>query len=232
MKTNWPKNIGTAVRRVLADVPWFGPTVSAVLIASLINVLTSSLFEASAGIAWGFIGALVVLALGFMYFYNMSYNRWIRNLGPIADINPPAKYKGLVALFSRKETVCESIRFHSPILQHCWLIVTPEMQAIAGDVMAEFPHLRFSLLSISNLYDTQACYEIVRHIYLQGAGDVGLDAREIIADITGGTKPMTMGMIVAALEGGFAIEHVPTTYDSAGTPLRPLPPIEIRVQKS
>jgi hypothetical protein len=41
---------------------------------------------------------------------------------------------------------------------------------------------------------------------------------------------MTMGMIVACLEGDYPIEHVPTAFDAAGQPTGPLPPIQIRVQ--
>jgi hypothetical protein len=233
MKTDWYRSITNPVQRVVADVPWFGPTVSAVLLASLINVLTSTLFEwGGTLLAWVFILLLVVLAAGFIYSYNHSYNRWIRNLGPIADIDPPPQYPGLIALVSRRETTRAAIQYHLPALKHCWLIVTPEMQAIVGSLIEEFPGLRVSILSISNLYNAQACYEIIRHIYQQGAQDVGLAPGQVIADITGGTKPMTMGMIVACLEGSYPIEHVPTQFDSTGSPLKPLPPIQIQVRKS
>lgn len=232
MNQKWHRWFTVPIQRASADNPWFGPTMSAVLLASLINVLTSSLFEAGAWLAWSFVAVLAAAAIVFVLYYNRRYNRWIRNLGPIADIDPPPQYPGLIVLYSRKETALAALEHHSPALKHCWLIVTPEMQASAGETIAQFPAVRFSALSISNLYNAQACYEIVRHIYQQGVGNMGLRPEQVIADITGGTKPMTMGMIVACLEGGFAIEHVPTKYDSNGNPQGPLPPIEIRVQKN
>ena len=70
----------------------------------------------------------------------------------------------------------------------------------------------------------------MRGIYRQEATRLGLAPDDVIADITGGTKPMTMGMIVACLEGGHPIEHVPTAFNAAGQPTGPLPPIQIVVQ--
>ncbi|MEW6716435.1 MAG: hypothetical protein AB1345_02870 [Chloroflexota bacterium] len=221
------------LQRTLADVSWFGPTLSAVLLAALINVLTDTLNTLGGPLlGWFFIFLLIIATTGFVIAYNQKYHQWRRNIGPIADIESPRKFEGLIAIFSRKDTLLEAIEHHLPELKHCWLIVTPEMQAAAGATTANILDVRFSILPITNLYNTQACYEIVRHIYNIGTRDLDIEPENVIADITGGTKPMTMGMIVACLEGGFPIEHIPTKYDSTGKPLGPLPPIEIRVQQS
>jgi hypothetical protein len=227
------EKVQTPFQRTLADVPWFGPTLSAVLVATLINVLTDTLSTwGGPSFGWAFIVVLVILTFLVVYLYNRRYAYWRRNLGPIAEIAPPHKHEGLIFLFTQKETAREAIRHHLPVLKHVWLIVTPEKQAEAGEIVIDFPELSFSILPISNLYDTQSCYNVVRHIYERGTQDVKISPKNTIADITGGTKPMTMGMIVACIEGGFPIEHVPTKYDPANKPLGPLPPIEIRLQKS
>lgn len=72
----------------------------------------------------------------------------------------------------------------------------------------------------------------MENIYEQEGPRLGLRAEEIISDITGGTRPMAMGMIVACLDGGYAIEHVPTEYTATGKPKGPLPPIEISVHSN
>lgn len=219
-------------QRTLSDVPWFGPTISAVLVATLINVLTDTLSTFGGPLfGWIFIAALLVLTLIFVISYNRRVANWMRSLGPIADIASPRQHEGLIVLFSRRETFKAAVEYHQPVLKHCWLIVTPEMQAEAGVIISEFPEISFSILPISNLYDTQACYNIVRHVYQTGTTDVDILPKNTIADITGGTKPMTMGMIVACIEGSFPIEHVPTNYDSARQVARALPPIEIRLEK-
>ena len=225
--------IKTPFQRTLADVYWFGPTLSAVLVAAVINVLTDSLSTwGGPAYGWVFVVFLAVLTILFVYSYNRRYSYWRRNLGPIADIASPRKHEGLIFLFTQKETAREAIRHHLPVLKHVWLIVTPQKQAEAGEIVIDFPEVSFSILPISNLYDTQSCYNVVRHIYEQGTQDVGISPKNTIADITGGTKPMTMGMIVACIEGGLPIEHVPTRFDSSNKPQGALPPIEIRLKQS
>jgi len=50
-----------------------------------------------------------------------------------------------------------------------------------------------------------------------------------VADITGGTKPMTVGLLLACLKSDVAIQHVPATYDATGKPVGSLPPIVIKL---
>ena len=71
----------------------------------------------------------------------------------------------------------------------------------------------------------------VLDIYQREASRQGISSKQVIADITGGTKPMTMGMIIACLQGDYSIQHVPTAHNATGQPTGPLPPIQIRVQR-
>jgi hypothetical protein len=204
-----------------------------VLVALLVNVLAAAL------IAWGgvWLGwlAIVVLALAvvaFVYAYHVSESqRRERGLGEIADLPNPQKHRGLIFLFSREETLREAIQYHQPVLHYCWLLVTPEMEPQAKATMEHFPDIHFEPLPISNRYDTRGCYQTVQHVYKHDAPRLGLAPQDIIADITGGTKPMTMGMILACLDGNYHIEHVPTAFDATGQSTGPLPPIQIAVQR-
>jgi hypothetical protein len=228
----WTKYVRIPFLRALSEVPWFGPVVSAVLLAMLVNLFTDALMAwGGLWLGWAVMGLLVLITVAFVYAYHVSESgRRDRGLGPV-DLPNPDKHRGLIFLFSREDTLREAIQYHQPALEHCWLLVTPEMQSQAQAAMGHFPDVRFAIHPIPDRYNTQACYQDVRHIYDQDAPRLGIVPQEIIADITGGTKPMTMGMIVASLEGGFAIEHIPTAYDAAGRPTGPLPPIEIRVQR-
>ena len=42
---------------------------------------------------------------------------------------------------------------------------------------------------------------------------------QVIADITGGTKPLTAGMVLAALTVGGALEYVESERDAEGRPI-------------
>jgi hypothetical protein len=232
MRTIWSRYVGEPFRRALTEVPWFGPVISAVLVALLVNILAAALTTwGGLGLAFAAIGMLALITVAFVYAYHMSeVRRRGRGLGPIAW-RCPQKHRGLVFLFSREETLREAIQHHQPVLEHCWLLVTPEMQEVANQAMSHFTDLRFTIHALSDRYDSQACYQTVCDIYQREAPRLGIPPEQVIADITGGTKPMTMGMIVACLEEDYPIEHVPTAFDATGRPTGPLPPIQITVQR-
>jgi len=233
MKTFWGKYMQEPFLRALTEVPWFGPVVSAVLVALLVNILTEALTAwGGLWLGWGAVAILVLTTVAFVYAYTVSESRRRgRGLGPLAAFPHPERHRGLIFLFSREDTLREAIQYHQPTLEHCWLLVTPEMRDRATSVMSHFPNLSFTLHPLGDRYDSQACYQTVLDIYRRGASRQGIPPKQVIADITGGTKPMTMGMIVACLEGDYPIEHVPTAFDAAGQPTGPLPPIQIRVQR-
>jgi hypothetical protein len=233
MKTLWSKYVWEPFLRTLTEVPWFGPVVSAVLVAMLINIFTEALITwGGLGLSWGAFAILALATVAFVYAYTVSEaRRRGRGLGPIAPLPNPPRQRGLIFLFSREETLREAIQYHQPVLGHCWLLVTPEVRERATSVMSHFSDLSFTIHPLDDRYDSQACYQTVRDIYQQETRRLGVSPEQVIADITGGTKPMTMGMIVACLEGDYPIEHVPTAFDAAGHPTGPLPPIQITVQR-
>ncbi len=160
-----------------------------------------------------------------------EHRRRSQGLGPI-DLPHPEKHVGLIFLFSREDTLREALTYHAPVLTHTWLLVTPELQLKAAEAVQHYPTVTFAIRPLPNLFDTQACYRAVLEIYQNDVLNQRIDAKKVISDITGGTKPMTMGMILACVQGGYPIEHVPTRYDSDGKPIGPLPPIQISLQGS
>ena len=233
MRAIWFKYVREPFLRALAQVPWFGPVVSAVLVALLVNILTEAL-TAWGGLllAWIAVAALALVTVAFVYAYAAGESRRrARDFGPLTDFAQPDKRRGLIFLFSREDTLREAIAYHSPTLEHCWLLVTPEMQDQAGQAVGHFSGVSFTLHALGSRYDSQGCYQAVRDIYRHEAPRLGLAPSEVIADITGGTKPMTLGLIVACLEGAYPVQHVPTAFNAAGGPTGPLPPIQIMVQR-
>ena len=47
----------------------------------------------------------------------------------------------------------------------------------------------------------------------------GLEPGQVIADITGGTKPLTAGMLLAAITTNSALEYVESERDDQGRPI-------------
>jgi hypothetical protein len=64
--------------------------------------------------------------------------------------------------------------------------------------------------------DAQSTYRAVREIFEREVAEVGLTADDVIADITSGTKPLTAGMVLAALTCGGALEYVQSQRDAGG----------------
>ena len=234
MKQSWIKKISGPFRETLIEVPWFGPVVSAVLIAMVVELVLEALFT------WGGlvleavgVGVLTLSTVAFVFFYHRTRQRMVATIGDIADLPNPHQYRGLVFLFSNERTLRKAVEYHLP--EYCWLIVTPKMQQPASQAIttinANHPKVQFDTVPIPNLYDTQACYQVVRNIYQHETVRLEFEPQEIISDITGGTKPMTMGMILACLEGDYAIEHIPTKFKVTGEPLGPLAPIQISVRR-
>ncbi len=154
----------------------------------------------------------------------------LETVTPPSNLPHPDKHRGLIFLFSREETLRAAIQCHQPVLEHCWLLVTPQMQERAAQFASAFTGLDVTLCAIGDHYDANACYRTVRDVYRRKALRVGIPPEQVIADITGGTKPMTMGVVVACMEGGYPIEHVPTAFDAAGQASGPLPPIQIVIR--
>jgi hypothetical protein len=232
MNKVWAKYARDPFLRALGEVPWFGPVISAVLVALLINILTEALTAwGGLWLGWGAVAGLALAAIVFVNLYSArEEKRRGEGLGSPIDLPNPGKKRGLIFLFSREDTLREAIEYHRPLLEDCWLLVTPEMQERAGEALGHFEGVAFHLQPLADRYDSGSCYETVRQIYRQEVGRLGMSPAEVIADITGGTKPMTMGAIVACLEGGYPVEHVPTRFDATGKPTGPLPPIEIVMQ--
>jgi hypothetical protein len=220
--------------RALQDIPWLGPVISTVLVAMTLSLLYDWLKEIGGLLtATAVIIVLAGITLLVVYIYTIVTRRRRREMAArIIDKPNPPQFKGLIIMVSKLETAREAIEHHKETLQCCWLIATPEMKQRAKELEAEYedviPHV--IIRPIANMYDTGGCYQLIRDIYHQEAPRLELEPSEVIADITGGTKPMTMGMILACLEGEFPVEHVPTEYDSVtGKPKGPLPPIQITV---
>lgn len=100
---------------------------------------------------------------------------------------------------------------------------------MAGTAIQEYTDtmVGIHLGPIPNLYDAQDCFDLVHNNCNSCERQVRISPKEILSNITGGTKPLSMGRTVGCIEGGVPIEHVPTQYDSTHKPIMPLPPIEL-----
>lgn len=230
----WTRYVRTPFVWAWQDIPWLGPVISTVLVTMTISLLYDWLKEvgglSATAVLIAILGGITLLVI---YTYAILTSRRRRGMATrVIDIPNPPRFKGLIIMVSTPAIAREAIEYHKEELQCCWLITTPEMKQRAEKLREQYekaiPYV--IIRPMADMYDTRGCYQLVRDILQQEALRLGLESTEVIADITGGTKPMTMGMILACLEGKFPIEHVPTEFDPITVrPKGPLPPIQITV---
>lgn len=137
-----------------------------------------------------------------------------------SGLSTPEGHQGLILLVSKPASAMHAIQYHHSLgtLERIWLIPSndvagtdfgPGTVATAEQIKTQckttFPDLDVTVhptgVSAADAHDT---FEYVSRIYRQ-AGAPG----DIIADFTGGTKPMTVGMIMACLPADRELEYVP-----------------------
>jgi hypothetical protein len=107
---------------------------------------------------------------------------------------------------------------------HCWLVMQ-NTQAVKKNYSEFLKHLNEKGLNtqVHPVYITQPeageAYHAVRKILEEEAPKMGLKPEDVIADITGGFKPLTAGMILAALTVGCDLEYVETERTPEGEPI-------------
>ncbi|HDN80166.1 MAG TPA: hypothetical protein ENG33_06865 [Chloroflexi bacterium] len=229
----WSRWVKHSILRVSWDFPWFGPVISTVVIAMLVNLFYDWLLELG-GLGGAFVAimAMAATAVVFAGSYYVFTRRKYRP-GEVEGKGKPYKRKGLIVLVSNPDTVRKAMEYHQDTLAYCWLITTKEVEK-RGTVdrikSLATPQVHFEERRLEDEYDAEECYQVIRGILQHDLERFGLTPEEVICDITGGTKPMTMGMILACVEKGYPVEHVPAVYDEELKALRPLEPFEIRYE--
>ncbi len=206
-----------------------------VLLMGLVsNTLYSLLVDpASLGVGMArvllFCGVLVAAAYG-LYWREQHKPRRVQVVLDESRLAPP--HRGLVWLLGpgSVEHALHTIRHHAGGLAdgqvlHCWLVMQRGNAAVqiasntlASQVAENKLAARLEPVLVDRP-DVESTYQAVRHVFEQKAPAEGLSERDVVADITGGTKPMTTGMVLASLDGARDLEYVESQRDDAGDPI-------------
>jgi hypothetical protein len=140
------------------------------------------------------------------------------------DFRQPEPKRGLIILVSNPDSAMHAVRFHldGKRLERVWLIPSDDREAskfgassaaIAKEIerrcdsLAERSGRRLQVNSDSRVSpaDAQDTFDQVNRVFRLS----GFEPHEIVADFTGGTKPMSIGMIMACLLRERDLEYVP-----------------------
>jgi len=180
---------------------------------------------------WGITGAvilMIVLIVSVFLILWFDYRQFKKTtLIKLEDIDIEP-HCGLILMISpgNSEVPLGAIKHHQDKLRHCWLIATKESLGTAIDLAAEirknWPNVSVHDAEENNLVNpdfTQSTWQRVEKIYT-GAQELGLREEDIVADITGGPKPMTAGMAIACLPRNRPMQYLKTVRDESGNLLK------------
>ena len=158
-----------------------------------------------------------------LYWYDRRRGRAVRVM--LDESRWPPPHEGLIWLFGpgNFEHLLFALNHHREGGggNHCWLVmqdIPPVQEAfnkLSRHLLDQGVTTQLHRVYIQQL-DVRASYRAVRTIFEREAGEAGLPLAQVIADMTGGTKPLTAGMVLAALTTGGALEYVESKRDAEG----------------
>jgi len=174
----------------------------------------------------GVVGAFVLLAYA-AYRYDLR-QAWRTRKMTINERNLAEPHAGLIWLLSpgNLELPLFAIRYHhveggegGEALRHCWVLVSPGTSAVYDRLAARVEELGYGVelhpLPLSG-ETIEATYQAIDHVYSAEAEQAGLRSDQIIADLTGGLKTMTAGMVMACLPYSRQLEYIKSNRDAEG----------------
>jgi hypothetical protein len=179
-------------------------------------------------VAWRpLVAAAVLTALAYLLYRRDRRHR--RSMGAVVGESRMAvPHAGLIWLFGpgRFDHLLFALQHHrkGEGAAHCWLVMQDvEPVRKAYNRLSEHLLERGIMIRLHPVYvrrlDVQAVYQAVRAIFEREASEEGLKSDQVIADVTGGTKPMTAGMVLAAITIGGGLEYVESDRDAEGRPI-------------
>lgn len=193
----------------------------------LLSNLGFALLVAPEGIAtawWKVIVASLILTAAAFVLFRLDRRQVVRVTVDESRLAPPRA--GLIWLLGpgNPAHALIAIRHHCRLGggQHCWFVLQEGVesvrqswldieQTLTAEMLPTKPHRVY----VRQL-DMREAYEAVRTILDREVPEAELTIEQVIADITGATKPMTAGMVLAAITAGVDLEYVETDRDSEG----------------
>jgi len=175
--------------------------------------------------------AILILVLAALVF--SAIMRLLRKQELVITSQPnPQKRRGLIFLFSQEEPLAKAFSYHQPELSICWLICTQDSREQAESFKEAHGNEIKSVVikTIQDPFDWRETKQIVDEIYK--SLPEGWTENDIITDLTGITKPVSAGAVLACWSAGRPMEYVPATYELKSgrrAPRTAGDPIEIKI---
>jgi hypothetical protein len=184
--------------------------------------------------AWILAAALLIVAVAIIV-YQTKRRTAVGRVG-INEGLKPERRRGLVVLVSSSKAAApDAIEYHlgGETLRVLWLIASPETLAVAGELAGRYRDritaIRWGEDYVVDADRVEDTYRLVQRIFEEEAPHRKLAPQEIIADITGGMKPMTAGVALACLAHNRDMQYMVSVRGENGEPRRDVPPEPIKI---
>lgn len=165
-------------------------------------------------------GALVMLA----YWLFQVHIRTLQISTAVTDASTIDPRRGLVWILSPQQVDAPLmvINYHRTKLTHVWVILVKgdsstqkTLEMLRGKVHNAGWQITIEPVMIDR-HDVESTYNAVNMIFREMVPAAGLQADDVVVDITGGLRPMTAGLIVACSFHNFTMQYLSSDRDIQG----------------
>ncbi|GAB4463542.1 MAG: hypothetical protein Kow00120_30000 [Anaerolineae bacterium] len=168
------------------------------------------------------LSAVLIVVAAVLYRVHLRLQRVAVVINDVSDVPPHA---GIVLILGpgRAEPLMWTMEHHISTLRYAWVLLSAHNEALEATLeeLRQAVAARGWAVAIKEALlpepSVRCAYEAVRAIYAERAPEVGMAPHDVIADITGGLKPLTAGMVLACTEFGWPMSYVLGKYAPDGT---------------
>lgn len=131
----------------------------------------------------------------------------------VSEENKLPRVQAVLAIPSNSGTIGKILRYHSGALRHIWLIGDVSVETQFQKCLQDYKDFEVSFHRVEVHKDTiPTTYDGYR-VALREAQELGIADEQIVVDITGGKKPMSVQAFLMAFETGIMLSYVESNYE-------------------
>jgi len=174
-------------------------------------------------------GGVFAILIGVAYWLEHALKEATHIISPRGSVAP--QRKAVIVLGSEDSVVRKALEHHIPVIEHAWVIASDRDAEMAQRIKHDLAP-RIKSMEVRKVFNPGDWYEasrIVRDI-IDHRPKILLP-RDFIVDVTGLTKPASIGAFLSALQTGAGIQYTPRkeTVNPQGKTVAPLQPVQIEI---
>lgn len=156
------------------------------------------------------VAVMIVLLLIAGYIWSGRKTRYLPFRVSEGDELQPSQ--AVIAIPSNPGTIGKIIRYHGATLKHLWLVGDQAVQFDECDRLYGESGVKIHRVVIGQTEGVSNTFEAYKHAFEQ-ATELDVPTGQIVVDITGGKKPMSIQAFLLALEQGLTISYVESNFE-------------------